>query len=155
MAGGLERGKWRTTAVASTMAHQMPPMPLPHIPRIRPPRMLKGDPSPNTNPQPPGEASGFQHRGRWVQRVWVQGRWRNPASNAAKHRLEVQTKQATKAVRHETHGLNIYAYRHIRTNQVVYSLTRTLQVSKYPLPTQFVTSSFLSFPRANIQSFLE
>ncbi|EXJ84497.1 hypothetical protein A1O3_05166 [Capronia epimyces CBS 606.96] len=110
------------TAAASTMAHQLPPMSLPQMPRVRPPRMLKGTPSPNTNPQPLGELpEGL---------FWVQGRWRARSSNAAKNQRGTQTRQAIKALRHETHGLNIYAYRHIRTNQVVYSLTRTLQNNK-------------------------
>ncbi|EXJ94211.1 hypothetical protein A1O1_02604 [Capronia coronata CBS 617.96] len=109
-------------AAANTMAHQVPPMSLPQMPRIRPPRMLKGTPSPNTNPQPSGDSpEGL---------FWVQGRWRARGSNAAKNRRETQTRQAVKALRHETLGLNIYAYRHIRTNQVVYSLTRTLENNK-------------------------
>ncbi|KAJ9633781.1 hypothetical protein H2204_006779 [Knufia peltigerae] len=110
------------STVATTVAHQMPPMPLPAMPRIRPPRMLKGTKSPNTDPQPPGAAP----KGKW----WVQGKWRNKGSNAGKHVEQTQALQIAKALRHETHGLDIYAYRHVRTNQVVYSLTRTLQEGK-------------------------
>ncbi|KAK5224642.1 hypothetical protein LTR99_004657 [Exophiala xenobiotica] len=110
------------SSAAATMAHQMPPMSIPPMPRIRPPRMLKGTPSPNTNPQPPGAVPP----NRW----WVQGKWRNPASNASKQQSQTQARQVAKALRHETHGLDIYAYRHVRTNQVVYSLTRTLQEGK-------------------------
>ncbi|KAL2400990.1 hypothetical protein ABEF95_001691 [Exophiala dermatitidis] len=109
-------------AAANTMAHQVPPMSLPPMPRVRPPRMLKGTVSPNTNPQPGGEfPEGL---------FWVQGKWRARGSNAAKNKRATQTRQTAKALRHETHGLNIYAYRHIRTNQVVYSLTRTLENNK-------------------------
>ncbi|KAG9782565.1 hypothetical protein ABEF93_004225 [Exophiala dermatitidis] len=109
-------------AAATTLAHQVPPLSLPPMPRVRPPRMLKGTVSPNTNPQPGGEfPEGL---------FWVQGKWRARGSNAAKNKRATQTRQAAKALRHETHGLNIYAYRHIRTNQVVYSLTRTLENNK-------------------------
>ncbi|KAI1611171.1 transcriptional regulation of mitochondrial recombination-domain-containing protein [Exophiala viscosa] len=108
---------------AITMAHQMPPMSIPQMPRIRPPRMLKGTKSPNTDPQPPLGPSGED---RW----WVQGKWRKHNANALKDRAQIQSRQAVKALRHGTHGLDIYAYRHVRTNQVVYSLTRTLQSTK-------------------------
>ncbi|KIV87505.1 hypothetical protein PV11_03046 [Exophiala sideris] len=108
---------------ATTMAHQMPPMSIPQMPRIRPPRMLKGTKSPNTDPQPPIGPTGAS---RW----WVQGKWRKHNSNAIKDRAQTQSQQAVKALQHRTHGLDIYAYRHVRTNQVVYSLTRTLQSTK-------------------------
>ncbi|KIX08248.1 uncharacterized protein Z518_02904 [Rhinocladiella mackenziei CBS 650.93] len=101
-------------AATNSMAH--------HMPRVRPPRLMKGDPHPNAKPQPPGEAPH--------DALWVQGRWRNPRSSAVKHERATQTRQVLKALRCETRGLNIYAYRHIRTNQVVYSLTRTLESTK-------------------------
>ncbi|KAJ9602942.1 hypothetical protein H2200_012722 [Cladophialophora chaetospira] len=108
---------------ASSMAHQIPPMSIPAMPRIRPPRLLKGDPHPN-NAQPP------LIRPDPSKGLWVQGRWRDPRSKAVKNKRKTQGIQVAKALRHQTHGLDIYAYRHIRTNQVVYSLTRKLQENK-------------------------
>ena len=108
------------TSAANSAAHQINLASLPPMPRIRPPRLLKGDPHPNNANQPPGQPP----RGR----IWVQGKWRTPMSNAGKHKREVQVRQVAKALRHRTHGLDIYAYRHVRTNQVVYSLSRSLQV---------------------------
>ncbi|OAP63099.1 hypothetical protein AYL99_02326 [Fonsecaea erecta] len=108
---------------ANSMAHQIPPMSIPTMPRIRPPRMLKGEPHPNQALQPtivPKKANI----------KWVQGKWRAGGSNAAKNKAATQDIQVAKALRHQNHGLDIYAYRHIRTNQVVYSLTRTLQETK-------------------------
>lgn len=110
---------------ANSMAHQIPSMAIPPMPRIRPPRMLKGLPHPNQNPPPSDAAPEISNA------VWVQGKWRSRPSNAVRHKISTQNLQAAKALRHETHGLNIYAYRHIRTNQVVYSLARTLQVSLF------------------------
>lgn len=60
--------------------------------------------------------------------VWADGKWVLPHHNAAKHRSKVISKQLEKAMRHEVHGMNIYAYKHIQTNQVVYSLTKNMDV---------------------------
>jgi hypothetical protein len=108
------------TSAANSAAHQINLASLPPMPRIRPPRLLKGDPHPNNATQLPGQPP--------TGRLWVQGKWRTPVSNAGKHKREVQVRQITKALRHRTHGLDIYAYRHVRTNQIVYSLSRSLQV---------------------------
>ncbi|EXJ75130.1 uncharacterized protein A1O5_01826 [Cladophialophora psammophila CBS 110553] len=108
---------------ANSMAHQIPPMSIPAMPRIRPPRMLKGDPHPNQALPPSVAPTNASIK-------WVQGKWRAGGSNAVKNKSATQDIQVTKALRHQTHGLDIYAYRHIRTNQVVYSLTRTLQETK-------------------------
>ncbi|KIY03737.1 uncharacterized protein Z520_00428 [Fonsecaea multimorphosa CBS 102226] len=108
---------------ANSMAHQIPPMSIPAMPRIRPPRMLKGEPHPNQVLQPTVVPKKFNIK-------WVQGKWRVGGSNAVKNKKATQDIQVTKALRHQTHGLDIYAYRHVRTNQVVYSLTRTLQETK-------------------------
>ncbi|ETI21236.1 hypothetical protein G647_07581 [Cladophialophora carrionii CBS 160.54] len=108
---------------ASAMAHQLPPMSIPAMPRIRPPRLLKGDPHPNNAAMPPITSDSPSAK-------WVQGKWRTGNSKAVKNKKATQDIQVTKALRHQTHGLDIYAYRHIRTNQVVYSLTRTLQENK-------------------------
>lgn len=109
------------SAAMNAVAHSVPsPYAIPLGPRIRPPRLLPGTKAENTNPQPSGPVP--------ENSVWVQGKWRNPASNAAKDRRLLQSKQVEKALRHHTHGMNIYAYRQIRTNQVVYSLTRVMQV---------------------------
>lgn len=102
---------------ASSMAHQIPPMP-----RIRPPRMLKGEPHPNNAPVPREQLPSQR------KMIWVQGKYRSAGSRAVGSRQATHDIQIAKALRHQTRGLDIYAYRHIRTNQVVYSLTRTLQV---------------------------
>lgn len=115
-----------STAVANSAAHHVNLASLPPLPRIRPPRLLKGDPHPNNKPRPQNQPSASN-------RVWVQGKWRNPTSNAAEQHREVQYRRVSKALRHRTHGLDIYAYRHVRTNQVVYSLSRSLQVCSQPL----------------------
>ncbi|OAL27472.1 hypothetical protein AYO20_09755 [Fonsecaea nubica] len=108
---------------ANAVAHQIPPMSIPAMPRIRPPRMLKGEPHPNQGLQPTVVPKNGNIK-------WVQGKWRAGGSNAVKNRAATQDMQVAKALRHQRHGLDIYAYRHIRTNQVVYSLTRTLQETK-------------------------
>jgi len=107
-----------TAAVA--IQQQIPHMPIAHIPRVRPPRIPKGTPNANTNPQPEGPVP---HNA-----VWAQGKWRNPASSAVKDRKAVQSRRVEKALRWEDHGQNIFAYVHIRTKQVVYSLTRIMNV---------------------------
>lgn len=109
-------------AMAAAAAHSMPPFPLPALPRIRPPPIPKGTPGLNTIPMPdeprPHENS-----------VWADGKWVGPQYNAAKHRQKVISRQLEKALRHEVHGMNIYAYRHRTTQQVVYSLTKNMDVS--------------------------
>src|SRR5205085_5919712 len=100
---------------AVSIPQQVPHVSIPHIPRVRPPRILKGTPSPNSVPQPPGRVPR--------KKVWAQGQWRSPTSNSAKANRDRQSRQVEKALRHETHGQNIYAYANLRTQQVVYSLT--------------------------------
>lgn len=59
----------------------------------------------------------------------IQGRIRAPISAAYKtHQLKegIRLRKALKAM---THGKNIFVYHNMRTNQVVYSLTRYLEVS--------------------------
>lgn len=107
-------------AAATAMSHSMPPLPIAAAPRIRPPRIPKGTPNINTEPQSEGQVP----KGK----VWVQGKWRDPASRAAQHRQEIYSRRVEKALKHETLGTNIYAYNHIRTKQVVYSLTRNMEV---------------------------
>lgn len=107
-------------AMAAAAAHTMPPFSLPPLPRIRPPAIPKGTPGPNTLPMPAEVQKGA---------VWADGKWRVPKSNAAQHRKEVISQQLEKALQHEVHGMHIYAYRHIRTNQVVYSLKKNMDVS--------------------------
>jgi hypothetical protein len=110
-------------ATATAMSHSMPPLPMTSVPRIRPPRIPKGTPNINTQPQPEGEVP--------TSKVWVQGKWRDPASRAAQHRREIYSRRVEKALKHETLGMNIYAYNHIRTKQVVYSLTRNMEVCRF------------------------
>lgn len=106
--------------MAAAAAHSMPPFPLPALPRVRPPPIPKGTPGPNTLPMPSQPSS--------KNLVWADGKWNSPRSSAAKHKKAVVARQLEKALRHETLGMNIYAYRHIRTNQVVYSLTKNMEV---------------------------
>jgi Transcriptional regulation of mitochondrial recombination len=56
------------------------------------------------------------------------GKPRDPSSNAAKAERFKESRRIEKALRHENHGENIYAYKHIQTGQVVYSLTRVMDV---------------------------
>lgn len=108
--------------MAAAAAHSIPPFPLPAIPRVRPPPIPKGTPGPNTltQPGPPPKKN----------LVWADGRWASPHSRSALHKKEVVSKQLEKALQHEVHGMNIYAYKHIRTHQVVYSLTKNMDNTK-------------------------
>lgn len=108
--------------MAAAAAHSMPPFPLPAVPRVRPPPIPKGTPGPNTLPMPSTPKAGDR-------RVWADGKWVNPRSRSGLQKQEIVSRQLEKALRHETHGMNIYAYRHVTTNQVVYSLTKNMNVS--------------------------
>lgn len=61
----------------------------------------------------------------------IQGIPRNPRSNAFKEHQKREGIRLRKALNHLTHGKNIFAYHNLRTNQVIYSLTRYLEVSFY------------------------
>jgi Transcriptional regulation of mitochondrial recombination len=63
-----------------------------------------------------------------VSNVESHGKLRNPSSNAAKAERFKESRRVEKALKHEHHGENVYAYVHIRTGQVVYSLTRIMNV---------------------------
>lgn len=110
------------SSMAVAAAHSIPPFPLPAIPRIRPPPLPKGTPAPNTLPQP-----GPPPR---PDLVWADGRWTLPFSKSAKHKTQVVSRRLEKALQHEVRGMNIYAYRHIQTQQVVYSLTKHMDNNK-------------------------
>ncbi|KAK2873612.1 hypothetical protein FQN49_002236 [Arthroderma sp. PD_2] len=56
----------------------------------------------------------------------IQGKVRFPNSQAAKAFGEEETVRIRKALQHITHGKNIFAYNNFRTNQVIYSLSRSL-----------------------------
>ncbi|WEW61124.1 hypothetical protein PRK78_006614 [Emydomyces testavorans] len=57
----------------------------------------------------------------------IQGRARFPNSRAAQNYREKESAKLKKALQHLTHGKNIFAYNNLRTNQVVYSLSRSLE----------------------------
>lgn len=59
----------------------------------------------------------------------IQGRQRNPLSNAFKEHLKRESARLQKALNSIGHGKHIFAYHNVRTKQVVYSLTRHLEVS--------------------------
>lgn len=59
----------------------------------------------------------------------IQGRPRNPNSNAFKEHQVREGVRLRKALDYLTHGRDIFVYHNLRTNQVVYSLTRYLEVS--------------------------
>lgn len=61
----------------------------------------------------------------------IQGKVRFPNSRAAQHYRIQESVRLKKALQHLTHGKNIFVYNNLRTNQVIYSLSRTLDVS-YP-----------------------
>lgn len=85
-----------------------------------PPAIPKGTPHPLTlNVKPAVIPRG---------KVWVQGKLRDKASNAARHQQRIDERRAEKALRRANLGRHIYAYSHLRTNQVVYSLSRFLEV---------------------------
>lgn len=58
----------------------------------------------------------------------IQGRPREQNSNAFKLHQVKEGVRLRKAVNAITHGKNIFVYHNMRTNQVVYSLTRYLEV---------------------------
>jgi hypothetical protein len=58
----------------------------------------------------------------------IQGKPRQEGSNAFKEFQRQEGARLRKALNRITHGKNIFAYNNIRTNQVVYSLTRYLEV---------------------------
>ncbi|PYH43779.1 mitochondrial 54S ribosomal protein mL67 [Aspergillus saccharolyticus JOP 1030-1] len=57
----------------------------------------------------------------------IQGRPREKGSNAFRTHQEKEGVRLRKALQALTHGKNIFVYHNIRTNQVVYSLTRYLE----------------------------
>ncbi|KAI1938901.1 hypothetical protein LOZ57_006285 [Ophidiomyces ophidiicola] len=57
----------------------------------------------------------------------IQGKARFANSRAAQNYREHERERLKKALLHLTHGRNIFVYNHLRTNQVVYSLSRTLE----------------------------
>ncbi|KAI1917792.1 hypothetical protein LOZ65_005012 [Ophidiomyces ophidiicola] len=57
----------------------------------------------------------------------IQGKPRFANSRAAQNYREHERERLKKALLHLTHGRNIFVYNHLRTNQVVYSLSRTLE----------------------------
>ena len=65
----------------------------------------------------------------------IQGKPRVPGSNAFKDYQDKEGRRLQKALNSISHGKNIFVYNNIRTKQVVYSLTRYLEVSFFfPLP---------------------
>ena len=62
----------------------------------------------------------------------IQGKPREQNSNAFKEHQAKEGTRLRKALKAITHGKNIFAYHNLRTNQVVYSLTRYLEVSAPP-----------------------
>ncbi|KAL1975932.1 hypothetical protein VTN31DRAFT_4324 [Thermomyces dupontii] len=57
----------------------------------------------------------------------IQGKPRQQGSNAFKEFQKLEGIRLRKALNRLTHGKNIYVYNNLRTNQVVYSLTRHLE----------------------------
>ena len=58
----------------------------------------------------------------------IQGKLRHPMSQAARNWKSDESDRLKRALQSLTHGRDIFAYHHMRTNQVVYSLSRTLEV---------------------------
>ena len=61
-------------------------------------------------------------------KVWVQGKLRDKASKAARNQRLREEQRAEKGFRRANLGQTVFAYSNLRTNQVVYSLTRFLEV---------------------------
>ncbi|KAJ5782717.1 hypothetical protein N7457_004491 [Penicillium paradoxum] len=57
----------------------------------------------------------------------IQGQTRVPGSNAFRDQQDKEGRRLQKALNSLTHGKNIFVYQHLRTKQVVYSLTRYLE----------------------------
>lgn len=64
-------------------------------------------------------------------RVPIQGRPREANSNAFKEASTRESVRLQKALNAVAHGKHIFVYHNVRTKQVVYSLTRYLEVSFY------------------------
>lgn len=58
----------------------------------------------------------------------IQGKPRQPGSNAFKEYQDREGRRLQKALNAISHGRHIFVYHNVRTNQVVYSLTRYLEV---------------------------
>lgn len=63
-------------------------------------------------------------------KVWVQGKLRDKASKAARNQRLREEQRAEKGFRRANLGQTVFAYSNLRTNQVVYSLTRFLEDTK-------------------------
>lgn len=59
----------------------------------------------------------------------IQGKIRETSSNAFKEHLKRESVRLQKALNSLTHGKHIFVYHNVQTKQVVYSLTRYLEVS--------------------------
>lgn len=59
----------------------------------------------------------------------IQGKIREPSSNAFKEHVKRESVRLQKALNSISHGKHIFAYHNVQTKQVVYSLTRYLEVS--------------------------
>lgn len=59
----------------------------------------------------------------------IQGKPRETTSNAFKEHIKRESVRLQKALNSISHGKNIFVYHNVRTKQVVYSLTRYLEVS--------------------------
>ncbi|KAJ5246660.1 hypothetical protein N7468_001643 [Penicillium chermesinum] len=71
-------------------------------------------------------ATGTQ-KARIDPQIPIQGKKREPGSNAFKEHEHRETMRLRKALDSVSHGKNIFVYTNVRTKQVVYSLTRYLQ----------------------------
>lgn len=67
----------------------------------------------------------------------IQGRPRQVGSSAFKTHQSREGVRLRKAIKALTHGKNIFVYHNVRTNQVVYSLTRYLEVSLFLEPFRY------------------
>lgn len=61
----------------------------------------------------------------------IQGRPRETSSNAFRDYVHRESVRLQKALNSISHGKHIFVYHNVRTKQVVYSLTRYLEVSIY------------------------
>jgi hypothetical protein len=61
----------------------------------------------------------------------IQGKIREAGSNAWKEHLQRESVRLQKALNSISHGKHIFVYHNVQTKQVVYSLTRYLEVSVF------------------------
>jgi hypothetical protein len=94
-------------------------------------------------------ATKFIRRPPIDPKIPIQGKTRVVGSNAYRDQQEKEGRRLQKALNSIAHGKNIFVYHNIRTKQVVYSLTRYLEVRCLsPVGEEFESSGTEQKPHA-------